>query len=143
MTREEYQAAGGGAFPISAEEFFDRGMSLRDYFAGQALVGILAAQADPNMEVLLGAKEAAKESYEYADAMLAVRKAAVKKVSEQERDGDEKHFREWMEGVDRELVRMCGIDSGSLPDVDYRSMFDEETDPTEAAKYVIEYAKEN
>ena len=42
-------------------------MSLRDYFAGQALAGIVARGAwDPR-------SDAAESAYEYADAMLAAR----------------------------------------------------------------------
>lgn len=43
------------------------GMTLRDYFAGQALVGILAANRTGFNDV------AAEEAYEAADAMLAER----------------------------------------------------------------------
>lgn len=137
MTREEYQAAGGGAFPISTDEFFDRGMTLRDWLAGQALAGILAAQADPNIERLVSSETAAKDAYGYADAMLVQRKMMTDK------EADEEHFREWMSAVDRELVRRTGIDSGSLPDVDYRSMYDDEADPGEAAEHAIRNAKES
>lgn len=60
------------------------GMSLRDYFAGQALVGIISSLASESM-LSAFAKEAARVSisttkaagiaaYEYADAMLAARK---------------------------------------------------------------------
>lgn len=54
------------------------GMSLRDYFAGQALTGFLAAPADKNgMAVGQRAREfpeiAAEWAYSQADAMLAER----------------------------------------------------------------------
>jgi hypothetical protein len=45
-------------------------MSLRDYFAGQAITGHLAAYndtADPSPEI------AARTAYKYADAMLKAR----------------------------------------------------------------------
>ena len=60
---------GGPAFPMSGDPNveFDRGMSLRDYFAGQALAGILAAQ-----EGAYGSVDA-QAAYEMADSMLAER----------------------------------------------------------------------
>jgi len=44
------------------------GMTLRDYFAGQALNGVIA---DPTVQV--DPQTAAKACYEYADAMLTER----------------------------------------------------------------------
>lgn len=62
------QQAGGFPFP-------ENGMSLRDWFAGHALVGILAggfADTVPHDDVT-GGGEAAFFAYQYADAMLAAR----------------------------------------------------------------------
>ena len=56
----------GPAFPCP--EYGDTGMSLRDYFAGQAMAGQLA---DPDGEI--DPKLIARWSYAYADAMLAER----------------------------------------------------------------------
>ena len=64
---------GGPAFPSELHPHFE-GMTLRDYFAAQALCGILA---DPNcngpdfsrLEVAV-----ATQSYQFADAMLEARK---------------------------------------------------------------------
>lgn len=62
---------GGPAFP--AETFDVGGMSLRDWFAGQALAGICA---DPNAG---GSNKAiAVTAYSLADAMLEARKAGTK-----------------------------------------------------------------
>jgi hypothetical protein len=59
---------GGPAFPVGSETHpVDQGMSLRDYFAGQALIGMLAAKGIYYDEV------AVKNAYRYADAMLAER----------------------------------------------------------------------
>ena len=70
---------GGSAFPIEGGEFSglhpEHGMSLRDWFAGQALIGftnafISSGWHSPNeyqIEVL------AKNAYVAADAMLAER----------------------------------------------------------------------
>lgn len=66
---------GGQAFPGPSftsngmPNGHDMGMTLRDWFAGQALPGIIA---QPNLE---GHNPAvvAKWAYEYADAMLAAR----------------------------------------------------------------------
>jgi len=49
------------------------GMSLRDWFAGQALQGYLAAFADASISFPKETK-AASMAYAYADAMLAARK---------------------------------------------------------------------
>ena len=46
------------------------GMSLRDWFAGQALAGLLTQLAEDEF----GPSHFAKASYEMADAMLAARK---------------------------------------------------------------------
>ena len=51
---------GGAAFPIRG---FENGMTLRDWFAGQALLGYC----------LNDASEAAEWSYRVADAMIAKR----------------------------------------------------------------------
>ena len=61
---------GGPAFPMAGEPGieFDRGMSLRDWFAGQAL--------DQRKMLSTGAyyaADAAREAYEIADAMLKTR----------------------------------------------------------------------
>lgn len=50
----------------------EQGMSLRDYFAGQALAGALA---DPTCDV--SPIELAKAAYREADAMLAAREAKL------------------------------------------------------------------
>ena len=79
---------GGAAFPVplslrqadgmpmTAAEFFEggNGMTLRDYFAAQALAGICATA----QSVEYGSQpdyhwDAAKRAYGYADAMLAFR----------------------------------------------------------------------
>lgn len=59
---------GGPAFPLPVTEWNpgNAGMSLRDWFAGQALAGIMTLR--PNT-----ADEAAWAAYEAADAMLAAR----------------------------------------------------------------------
>ena len=59
---------GGPAFPRHAYDGHD-GMTLRDWFAGQALAGLLAkygfGEAEP--------ESMAADSYAYADAMLKAR----------------------------------------------------------------------
>jgi len=67
---------GGPAFPFREEDGaggYDQhvGMSLRDWFAGQALLGIMANYTTAKF----GATDAdvARGAYDYADAMLAVR----------------------------------------------------------------------
>lgn len=62
---------GGSAFPLSRESdrWCNEGMSLRDWFAGQALVGLLAGGAEPGTSWSVVARGA----YNAADAMLKVR----------------------------------------------------------------------
>jgi len=60
---------GGAAFPRPK---YEPGMSLRDYFAGQALAGIASISADG---FSLSEHDAASWAYQYADAMLKVRGA--------------------------------------------------------------------
>ncbi len=75
---EHHDDKGPRAFPISADEFFDRGMTLRDYFAAMAMQGFCS-----NPTWLKNVREGFDESvavsvaigaYEQADAMLAARK---------------------------------------------------------------------
>jgi hypothetical protein len=70
---------GGPAFPVP--DAYDRiyGMSLRDWFAGQAMAGILGggfADTIPHYD-LNGGRAAAAFAYQYADAMLAARKGGA------------------------------------------------------------------
>jgi hypothetical protein len=53
-------------FPKDWDSFED-GMTLRDYFAGQALIGRLADGTDRRK------RDVAEEAYAYADAMLEAR----------------------------------------------------------------------
>lgn len=50
------------------------GMTLRDWFAGQALAGMLATDTDASF---YKAEVAAERSYRMADAMIAARKAGA------------------------------------------------------------------
>lgn len=72
---------GGLAFPanltVGVGSYSSPGMTLRDYFAGQALTGILAghfADTIPHDDVN-GGSDAAFFAYQYADAMLKAREA--------------------------------------------------------------------
>lgn len=66
---------GGPAFPspCSADEPWLKGMSLLDWFAGQALAGYLAMMADPDVDAPDETKTA-RSAYGYAMAMLDERK---------------------------------------------------------------------
>ena len=58
------------AFPNKTESFTEQtGMTLRDWFAGQALAGITG---DPSVEDM-DQNEIARAAYLYADAMLEAR----------------------------------------------------------------------
>ncbi len=68
------------AFPTVLPKDWDsvnEGMTLRDYFAGQALTGLLASQhINPHDYPLKRAAEiSAEKSYAIADAMIEVRDA--------------------------------------------------------------------
>lgn len=66
---------GGPAFPQDHSLSFS-GMSLRDYFAGQALIGILANTAEKYVAVYgtgRAQERVAGDAYLLADAMLAAR----------------------------------------------------------------------
>ena len=73
---------GDRAFPLSRENegWFEPGMTLRDYFAAQALTALLGGPASPHLHKVASARgitpsqAAAMASYEYADAMLEARK---------------------------------------------------------------------
>ena len=66
---------GGPAFarPGSEASYSQEGMSLRDWFAGQALAGLMA---HPTAEFT--AKGGAAIAYEFADAMLRAREGGAK-----------------------------------------------------------------
>ena len=59
---------GGPAFPVM---YCSEGMTLRDYFAGQALFGMLQNYTTQKFGV--GEQICARGAYEFADAMLAAR----------------------------------------------------------------------
>jgi hypothetical protein len=73
---------GGAAFPVlgnSGQSLYNQapGMTLRDYFAGQALAGILAnpgtvARSREELDEISG--KVTRASFMTADAMLAARK---------------------------------------------------------------------
>ena len=68
---------GGPAFPVSAgHEVYSSGMTLRDWFAGQALAGMVEIAGRAPMEASdAGAHKnlanAARLAYAFADAMIA------------------------------------------------------------------------
>ena len=71
---------GGPAFPVPAETYPNGdyqwgtfGMSLRDWFAGRALTGILAHSTTCNDQAWKSDACAAGWSYSLADAMIAAR----------------------------------------------------------------------
>lgn len=67
-----HQLTNGGFVPVG-------GMTLRDYFAGQALIGILGRDFSPPKGI--GIKEyIALVSYEYADTMLKAREPKTDNV---------------------------------------------------------------
>lgn len=46
-------------------------------------------------------------------------------------------FKEWMKQVDKELVRICGMASDDLPDVDYWSRWESGQRPISAARELM------
>lgn len=70
---------GGFAFPSPADEksgwYAESGMSLRDYFAGQALVGQLAfSPPDDAYNKFHKPEDVAEMCFRFADALIAARK---------------------------------------------------------------------
>lgn len=69
---------GGAAFPISRENegWYESGMTLRDYFAGQALQAVIGACAVDDRHANESFEEMfARKAYLVADAMLEARKS--------------------------------------------------------------------
>ncbi len=64
---------GGPAFPKYFKEDGYKGMTLLDYFAGQALIGILAFPGSLEGKETKRSGTVADTSYAFADAMLAER----------------------------------------------------------------------
>jgi hypothetical protein len=79
MKPEKHINEGGPAYPVPAEQYVSdgvsisiqayHGMSLRDWFAGQALAGMMVSDS-PHIET----KQYALACYEMADAMIEARK---------------------------------------------------------------------
>lgn len=70
---------GGPAFPLPAGGVMQDGMTLRDWFAGQALNGMLSYSMNDacgNWNNNASKGVAARVAYEYADAMLGERRVA-------------------------------------------------------------------
>jgi hypothetical protein len=67
---------GGPAFPPRTDADYNQGMTLRDWFAGMALQGYLAGRNNMSAENPMNFERhrAAKDCYNYADAMIAARK---------------------------------------------------------------------
>lgn len=63
------------AFPgPDSTGYVDQGMTLRDWFAGMALQGLLGL-VNPRVSYEHGTKTVARDAYMFADAMLAAREA--------------------------------------------------------------------
>lgn len=66
---------GGPAFPGEDENQYWHGMSLRDYFAGQAMIAVsrvwMGSIGDFDADA---ARRSARAAYDFADAMLEARK---------------------------------------------------------------------
>ena len=60
---------GGYAFATASSEGYQSGMTLRDYFAGQALIGLIASPRRGTSDM----GTCAKDAYGLANAMLAER----------------------------------------------------------------------
>ena len=66
---------GGPAFPAVPNPDFYRGMSLRDYFAAQAMIGLGKRYA--GIEGSDASAYVAQEAYKIADAMIAEREKST------------------------------------------------------------------
>jgi hypothetical protein len=65
------------AFPLLSkwDEEKLNGMDLRDYFAAQAMVGVLTMLKGGNEGLITVQESTSKYAYEWADAMMEARKA--------------------------------------------------------------------
>lgn len=63
---------GGPAFPVDTGTSYSRGMSLRDWFAGQAMAALISGGLSGGNFIEWG--DAARGAYIAADAMLEARK---------------------------------------------------------------------
>lgn len=62
------------AFPVCAgQQVYATGMTLRDWFAGQALTGYIAHLGAQDIHAGSYTDECAEEAYRIADAMIAAR----------------------------------------------------------------------
>lgn len=70
---------GGPAFPTDGEHRPDfyymhyEGMTLRDYFANSAMLGIISCSTEPSVRQIDWPRAVSAQSYKIADAMLAAR----------------------------------------------------------------------
>jgi len=64
--QEKYD--GGTAFPAETTLGYEEGMTLRDYFAAKAMLGLVS---DPDL--VIDSTQVAQLAYVYADAMLEAR----------------------------------------------------------------------
>ncbi len=73
---EEWTKQGGAAFPVGNDDGHDPepGMSLRDWFAGQALSGWMASYSVRQTPQQVNVRHPAQLAYDLADAMLRARK---------------------------------------------------------------------
>lgn len=84
------KGSGGSAFPCEQHEdsnglwnqTFDPGMSLRDYFAAKALVGILSGPCSRNGVPATEWFDIPEQAYRLADAMLKARLALTSREQE-------------------------------------------------------------
>ncbi len=58
---------GGSAFAAAAENGYTPGMTLRDYFAGQAVIALIGLDSDATV------RELSADAYDHADSMLRQR----------------------------------------------------------------------
>lgn len=79
MTAPNIPPDGGSAFPRphstgpNDHEWAQEGMSLRDYFAGKAMIGIISSEGISGSAG--GYLSHAQSAYRYADAMIEARSA--------------------------------------------------------------------
>jgi hypothetical protein len=65
---------GGSAFPISRPDWYEGGMTLRDWFAGQALIAVSCRWGGTLGDIdNAAAQRSAEIAYRIADAMIAER----------------------------------------------------------------------
>ena len=85
-------------------------MELRDYFAGQAVVPLLAIYERPDFSYTVTKKEAAHRAYEMADAMIEIRASKTEELAAT----DSQQLKQAISFIRKAAIKCEYTDDGSL-----------------------------